>query len=271
MLVVGLGEIGKPLYEIIKESGKYDVFGYDTDPSKIVDCSIPSEIDILHICIPCKDMASFVKVVVSYCKMYNPKLLIINSTVPPRTTHFIADVLQSNCLIANSPMFGTHYDKDSMKEQFKFYPRIIGGVNNLSSIKAKCYFSKLGFKTLVVSSPLESEIMKIMETTYAGWMITFFVEFHRLSEYFGANFEDIVKAMKVVCEPTHTKPIWFPSTIEGHCIMQNIDLLLQSYDSGFLHLIKESNDVRKDEVNEKSIKDCIDRIKQLKERTLWEK
>lgn len=265
VLIVGLGEIGRPLYYIIKGKNRYDVYGYDLDVSKPeVSKKIPKSVDVVHICIPCTDMANFVKVVVKYFRKYNPKTLIIHSTVPPRTTDFIADVLQSDAFVAHSPMFGIHKNPEYMIREFKFYPHIIGGVDEISGKVVNEYFNRLGFKTLVVKSSLESEIMKIMETTYAGWLITFFVEFHRLSQFFGANYEDIIKSMKAICEKTNNKPIWYPNIIGGHCIMQNIELLLQCYDSGFLHLIQESNELRKEEINDEVIKKCVEKLKKLK-------
>jgi len=276
ILVVGMGEIGRPIFEIIEENSEYTVYGEDLDVSK---CSpnlskIPDEIDIMHICIPCKDMVSFIKTVSICYKKYTPKLLIINSTVPPRTTHFIADVLQEykpnnkpDCLIAHSPMFGTHYNDEEMKDQFIYYPHIIGGINQQSSQVTDDYFKELEFTTMIVSSPLESEIMKIMETTYAGWMITFFNEFHRMAMYYDAEFPEIVGALAKTYEPRREKPIWFPSVIEGHCIMQNIDLLLQPnvYNAGFLELIKASNDLRKEEILDEKIKEDIEKIKIIKD------
>ena len=271
-----MGEIGRPIFEIIEENSEYTVYGEDLDVSK---CSpnlskIPDEVDIMHICIPCKDMASFIKVVSSCYKKYNPKLLIINSTVPPRTTHFIADVLQEykpnnkpDCLIVHSPMFGTHHTKDIMKNQFNLYPHMIGPVTKEAGEITNQYFKSLKFDTTIYSSPLETEIMKIMETTYAGWMITFFNEFHRMALHYNAEFPEVVDAMIKTYYPNKNKPIWFPSIIEGHCIMQNIDLLLkpEGYDAGFLELIKASNELRKEEILDEKVKDDIEKIKKLRD------
>jgi len=53
VLVVGLGKIGKPIYELVEKSGKYKVYGYDLDPAKTVHKleEIPGDINILHITI----------------------------------------------------------------------------------------------------------------------------------------------------------------------------------------------------------------------------
>jgi UDP-N-acetyl-D-mannosaminuronate dehydrogenase len=270
ILIVGMGEIGRPLYEIIEENSEYNVYGDDLNIDK---CSpnlskIPNEIDVMHICIPCNDIQSFIKVVSTYYKRYKPKILIINSTVPPRTTYFVADVLQSDCCIAHSPMFGRHEDKDFMKSRMKTYIRLIGGINKESSDSIEKYYKEFGFRTKVVSSPLESELMKIMETTYAGWMITFFNEFHRTSEFFGANFVEVVDALAETYYPRCEKPVWYPDVITGHCIMQNIDLLLSCYDAGFLQFIKESSELRKEEVQDEKIKKDIKEIKDIRHKIL---
>ena len=85
VLVIGLGEIGKPLYDIIKESGHYRTYGYDIDRKKIPveQDNIPEEIDILHICYPCNEQDKFIDITVNYIKKFKPRLVIINSTVPP--------------------------------------------------------------------------------------------------------------------------------------------------------------------------------------------
>ena len=57
VLVIGLGEIGRALFEIIAESNTFDVYGLDIDNKKMQALdqnqkNIPSSIDIMHICIP---------------------------------------------------------------------------------------------------------------------------------------------------------------------------------------------------------------------------
>lgn len=272
ILVVGMGEIGRPLFEIISESKKYNVYGFDIDESK---CSENikninnNSIDIMHVCIPCKDMQIFIKTVSNLYNTYKPDFIIINSTVPPLTTNFVADVFEeyeSKPLVVHSPTFGTHHSKEKMKEQFKIYPHFIGPVTKEAGEVVKNYYLSLLFNPIVYSSPLETEIMKIMETTYTGWMITFFNEFHRMALHYGANFPQIVDAMIKTYEPNKNKPIWFPSIIEGHCIMQNINLLLEGnvYTAGFLELIKESNELRKEELLDPKISEDIEKIKQLR-------
>ena len=84
VLVIGLGEVGNALCQVIGDSGKYKLFKRDKD-----DIKIDEEIDIMHICIPYID--NFVEIAVNYIKKYNPKLVVMNSTAGPGTTKAIYD------------------------------------------------------------------------------------------------------------------------------------------------------------------------------------
>ena len=46
----------------------------------------------------------------------------------------------------------------------------------------------------------------------------------------------------------------------GHCLIPNTELLLKSYDSEFLRLILKSNDLRKVEIKDKTIKAEADKV-----------
>ena len=35
VLVVGLGEVGRTLFELLKESGRFEVYGFDFDANKM--------------------------------------------------------------------------------------------------------------------------------------------------------------------------------------------------------------------------------------------
>src|SRR5437667_8109193 len=73
VVIVGLGEVGKPLLEIMK--GKYQTFGVDIDqPASVSQC------DVMHICFPFQS-DKFVRQVVEYIHQYRPALTVINSTV----------------------------------------------------------------------------------------------------------------------------------------------------------------------------------------------
>jgi hypothetical protein len=53
----------------------------------------------------------------------------------------------------------------------------------------------------------------------------------------------------------------FTGVIGGHCLIPNTELLLQAYDSEFLRLILESNEKRKKEVKDKTVKAEVEKVR----------
>ena len=54
VLVVGLGEVGRSIYGILKDSEKFFVYGFDVDRTKMREINqenIPKTIKIMHICL----------------------------------------------------------------------------------------------------------------------------------------------------------------------------------------------------------------------------
>ncbi|MEM2523132.1 MAG: GDP-mannose dehydrogenase, partial [Candidatus Bathyarchaeia archaeon] len=144
VLVVGLGEVGRPLFELLKESRKFDVYGYDLDKEKMRNIgqsnAMPNAFDVIHICIPCHDKNEFVENVADYVERFKPKLVIINSTVAPGTTLEVYGRVNGACLVAHSPVRGVHKSLEYMKWELKRWTKYIGGVNQESAMAAKEHF-----------------------------------------------------------------------------------------------------------------------------------
>jgi UDP-N-acetyl-D-mannosaminuronate dehydrogenase len=256
VLVVGLGEIGYALFELLKEKDCFTVYGLDLDETKMrAACQDPSElpkkIDTMHICLPFKDQDNFVATVTSYAKQFQPKLLIINSTVPPRTTKKIQQ--SCKCLVAHSPARGVHKSPEHMKWEIKRWTKYVGGADARAAEATCKHFEKMGLKVKTLKSCTETELAKLFETTYRAWMIACFQEMHRISRAFEADFDDVVDFLEDTHRVRLDRPILFPGFIGGHCLIPNTELLLRSYDSEFLQLILKSNQKRKEEIKDKAI------------------
>jgi len=261
-LVVGLGEVGRSLFELLKESKKFEVYGWDVDEKKMQDVQqggLPKEVDVLHICYGCRDQESFVKATVDYMRRFRPELTIINSTVPPRTTEKVHTL--SGGRIVHSPVRGTHKTRESMKRYLLFLTKYIGGVDYESARLARKHFEMAGLKTKVLKSPVETELAKLFETTYRAWMIACFQEMHRISRLFGAKFDEVVDFLEDTHRVRFDRPIHFPDVIGGHCLIPNVELLLKAYDSEFLRLILKSNEKRKKEVMDESVKREVEKVR----------
>lgn len=267
ILIVGLGEIGRTLFELMKEAG-LEVYGLDVDASKMESAgqeisSLPERVDVIQACIPCKDQNSFVSTVASYLKKFKPGLLIINSTVPPGTTQRIYE--ECGCLVAHSPARGVHTSLEHMKWELKRWTKYVGGATPKASELAGKHFEKIGLKTKILKSCSETELAKLFETTYRAWMIACFQEMHRISRHFRADFEDIVDFLEDTHRVRLDRPVMFPSVIGGHCQIPNTRLLLNVYDSEFLRLILKSNEKRAGEMQDKEVEGEVQEIRKKAE------
>ena len=95
-------------------------------------------------------------------------------------------------------------------------------------------------KAKLLASPEASEIAKLTETTYFGLLIAWAQEVERYCTKLGANYDEVVSFYE---EIKFFPPVkYFPGVIGGHCVMPNIDILLQKFPSGLLQAIVQSND-----------------------------
>jgi UDP-N-acetyl-D-mannosaminuronate dehydrogenase len=230
VVIVGLGEVGKPLLEIMKSG--YQTFGVDINqPAPISQC------DVMHICFPFHN-SNFVGQVVEYIHQYRPALTIINSTVAPGTTRRVA--LESGTPVVNSPVRGKHA---RMQQEMLHYTKFVGALDEMSGQRAVEHFEKVGMKTRLLSSPEATEIAKLTETTYFGLMIAWAQEIERYCTRVGANYDEVVSFYD---EIKFFPPVkYFPGVIGGHCVMPNIAILLQQFQSGLLKAIEQSNELKK--------------------------
>ncbi len=262
VLVVGVGEVGRSLFELIAESKKFGVYCFDINKEKIQEIKVndlPKKIDILHVCYPCINQEDFVNTTVDYIKRFNSELTIINSSVPPRTTEKIHQL--SGGHIVHSPIRGMHTSIETMKRDLMFWTKYVGGVNKKSVELACRHFEELGFKTKVLSGTAETELAKLFSTTYRAWMIACFQEMHRISRKFGADFNQITDFLEDTHKVRFDRPIHFPGIIGGHCLISNAELLLKKYDSEFIKLILASNEKRIKEMEDPEIAEEANKIK----------
>ena len=258
VLIVGLGEIGHTLFALLTDQKKnFDFYGLDLDQTKMNELgqirkNIPRQIDTLHICLPCGNQQNFVRITVGYIEEFKPKLTIINSTVPPGTTLKVAE--KCGCLVAHSPSRGVHKSAEHMKWEMKRWTKYVGGANADAANAACTHFEKLGLKVKTLKGSTETELAKLFETTYRAWMIACFQEMHRISKAFGADFNETVDFLEDTHRLRFDRPVMFPGVIGGHCLIPNTELLLDCYDSEFLRLILKSNEKRKEEIKDKTIR-----------------
>ena len=264
VLIIGLGEIGHTLFVLINdEKESFAVYGLDLDQTKMQELgqsrkNVPDRIDTMHICLPCSNQQNFADITVGYIEEFKPKLTIIDSTVPPGTTMNVAE--RCKCLVAHSPSRGVHKSAEHMKWEMRRWTKYVGGADAIAADAARKHFEKLNLKVKVLKSCVETELAKLFETTYRAWMIACFQETHRISKAFGADFDETVDFLEDTHRLRFDRPVMFPGVIGGHCLIPNTELLLKAYDSEFLRLILKSNEKRKEEVKDKTVKAEVQKV-----------
>lgn len=235
VMVVGLGEIGKPLFEVL--SKHHETIGVDIAPI----AEPVGTIEVMHICYPFK-IDDFIGETVRYIKKYRPCLTVINSTVSVGTTRAIAE--QSGMAVVNSPVRGKHI---RMAQDLLRYDKFVGGTDKESAEKVARHFEAAGMKTRVLSSAEATELAKLTETTYFGVIIAWAQEVERYCDQFGVSYDEVVSIYEEV--PFFPPVKYFPGVIGGHCVMSNIEILRQMVQSDLLQAVESSNDkkVHRDE------------------------
>ena len=227
VMVIGLGEIGKPLLEVLSRHHK--TFGVDIVPP----AEAPGEIDVMHVCYPFR-IKDFIGETARYVKAYRPGVTVINSTVSVGTTRAIAE--RTGAAVVNSPVRGKH---TRMASDLLRYNKYVGGIDQASAEKVARHFESAGIKTRVLASCEATELAKLTETTYFGVIIAWAQEVERYCDRYGLNYDEVVSIYEEV--PFFPPVKYFPGIIGGHCVMSNIEILSETVDSPVLKAVVASN------------------------------
>jgi UDP-N-acetyl-D-mannosaminuronate dehydrogenase len=227
VVVVGLGEVGKPLLELV--SKHHNVVGVDISPP----ATRIEGVDFLHICYPFV-IRDFMCETARYIELFRPTLTIINSTVAIGTTRAIAE--RTGAAVVHSPVRGKH---TRMLDEIRAYTKFIGAIDPAVGQQAAEHFDSTGLKTKILSSPEATELAKLTETTYFGLMIAWAQDVERYCDQSGQDYEEISSFYE---EIRFFPPVkYFPGIIGGHCVMPNIEILSKFNNSVILRAIQSSN------------------------------
>jgi UDP-N-acetyl-D-mannosaminuronate dehydrogenase len=229
VVVVGLGEVGKPLFQLLSE--RYETVGVDIAPATPI-----GSVDVLHICYPF-EIPDFIGETLRYIQMYKPAVTVINSTVSVGTTRAISE--RSGTPVVNSPVRGKHV---RMLEEMRHYTKFVGAADAAAGEKVAAHFQGAGMKTKTLTSPEASELAKLTETTFFGLMIAWAQEVERYCDQTGASYEEVISFYEEIKFFPQVK--YFPGVIGGHCVMPNIKILSRLDRTSILEAIESSNQMK---------------------------
>lgn len=211
-IVIGYGEIGKALYDVLNKAG-YETYKKDVEPEEIID-----GIQVMHICFPYSK--SFVGIIKKYKKIYNPKYTIIHSTVPIGTA--------KKCDSYYSPVRGVH---PHLENSLKTFVKYLAPRNN----QLKRYFDCAGIFVKEHDSRETLEAMKLYCTTIYGLNIIAEKEMWNFCKKNKLDFETAYTdcnqtyndGYSMLGYPQYKKYILQhkDGKIGGHCILSNCKML----------------------------------------------
>jgi UDP-N-acetyl-D-mannosaminuronate dehydrogenase len=234
VVVVGLGEVGRPLLELI-EARSGAAAGIDVDTRELPP---RGSVDVMHVCIPF-EIPDFVGETARYVEALAPRLTVVNSTVPVGTTRAVHE--RTGARIAHSPVRGKH---TRMLEELASYVKFVGGVDESSGADAAAHFQSLGLRTRVLGSSEATELTKLSETTYFGLLIAWAQELERHCDALHLDYDEIVAFYDEIAFLPPVK--YFPGTIGGHCVLPNIELLSRLGPSALLDAIRSSDQMKRE-------------------------
>ncbi len=227
VLVVGLGEVGRPLLSILNRT--FACKGVDIQP-----VDISQACSVLHICYPFQ-IPNFVVTTAGYIEKYQPQLTMIHSTVAPGTLRAVEEA-SGGASVAYSPVRGKHA---RMEAEMLHYTKFVAASRTRVLQEAIEHLRQAGFKTAAFRTPEIAELSKLLETTYLGILIAWTQEMERFAAHYDASPREVNAFFQEIdFLPSHI----FPGHIGGHCVMPNIDILRAHFNSKFLDAVVESNE-----------------------------
>lgn len=232
-VVVGMGEVGKPLLSSISCSAM--VSGIDMRPELCVKSEFQETVEIMHVCFPYS--VSFTQETKRYCEEHKPKLIAIHSTVKPHTTEQLQSIVEIPVIY--SPIRGVHARMiDDLKRYVKYYALYPHPESEAASKLFRERFHGIGIKTKEFSSPLCLEFAKVLvDTTYYAWLIVYSQITNEICAKEGLNYDELWEFAQEIHQFLGNRPKMYPGVIGGHCLIPNLRLI----DDPRLKFIAEQN------------------------------
>ena len=155
-------------------------------------------------------------------------LVLIETTVPPGTTEYVANPLLKKAFrtrgIDDEPLLAHSFErvmpgKDYVRSIRDFW-RVCSGINQDAREKVTRFLSEIlnvdEFPLTVLDRPIESETCKIVENSYRATILAFLHEWSLFAENNGVDLIKVTNAIKV--RPTHSNIIFPGPGIGGYCL-----------------------------------------------------
>jgi len=167
-------------------------------------------------------------------------LVLIETTVPPGTTEYVAYPIIKKAfnlrgLDEAEPLLAHSFERVMPGRNYvasiRDFWRVCSGINRTARERVERFLSEIlnveKFPLTVLDRPIESETCKIVENSYRATILAFMDEWSKFSERNGVDLTKVLQSIKV--RPTHSN-IMFPGPgIGGYCLPKDGGLGVWAY------------------------------------------
>lgn len=167
-------------------------------------------------------------------------LVLIETTVPPGTTEFVAyptlkKAFEKRGLDQAQPCLAHSFERVMPGRQYvasiRDFWRVCSGVNDTARKRVVDFLSSVihveAYPLTVLDRPIESETCKIIENAFRATLLAFLDEWSLFSERNGVDLAKVIEAIKV--RPTHSNIIFPGPGIGGYCLPKDGGLGVWAY------------------------------------------
>ena len=167
-------------------------------------------------------------------------LVLIETTVPPGTTEYIAypaikKAFEKRGLPKAEPLLAHSFERVMPGREYvasiRDFWRVCSGINDEARERVKKFLSEVlnvkKFPLTVLDRPIESETCKIVENSYRATILAYLHEWSLFAERNGVDLIKVLQAIKV--RPTHSNIIFPGPGIGGYCLPKDGGLGVWAY------------------------------------------
>jgi len=167
-------------------------------------------------------------------------LILIETTVPPGTTEYIAypiikKAFERRGFINGDPLLSHSFERVMPGRHYvasvRDFWRVCSGINAKAKERVTRFLSEVlnvdKYPITVLERPIESETCKIVENSYRATILAFLHEWSTFSERNGVDLIKVIDAIKV--RPTHSNIIFPGPGIGGYCLPKDGGLGFWAY------------------------------------------
>lgn len=222
-LIVGMGEVGRALFEVL--SPHYEVFAKDLG-EPVAPIPEDGSIGIMHVCI--RHSPDFLDVVRGYVNRYTPGMIDVCTTVPPGTTEKIACATDA----VHSTTRGLH---PNLATGLKTIAKHVGGP---VSEEVAAYFREVGIPCITHYRAITTEVAHLLNNACYGINLMLADEMAGVCRQFGVDYIEAVIGYTMtnndgfsrLDHDSKRRMVLTPpgGRIGGHCVVQSARMLIEA-------------------------------------------